>query len=385
MGNLKILLLTDGVYPFVMGGMQKHSYYLAKYLHQAGATVDLAHCVYELDPMPEIEEEQEKIGIPSDNLFCFRFPKSGKLPGHYIANSFKYSRELYQIFRTELNTYDLIYAQGFTAWYFLMKTKPSKRPPIIVNLHGLEMYQTAYSLKEKATKRLLRLPTDFLLKKADILQSLGGKLTPLLQQKAPKSKIWECGIGIEKSWMLDALPQSTPTHPIRFVFVGRNELRKGLHILHDVSQSMGSEHKFTFDFIGPIEVKFQLNGTAFTYHGAIQEEESIKALLRTCDVIVVPSLSEGMPTVILEAMASGLAVIASDVGAVRNLVDTQNGIVIRPGNVNDLKAALISYIHLAPEILKAHQSASLQKVKAFEWEELAQKHLHFFNSIVPKK
>jgi hypothetical protein len=42
---MKILLLTDGIFPFVMGGMQKHSYYLAKYLDKEVVDVTLAHCV----------------------------------------------------------------------------------------------------------------------------------------------------------------------------------------------------------------------------------------------------------------------------------------------------------------------------------------------------
>ena len=41
---MRILLLTDGIYPYTMGGMQKHSYYLAKYLAQNNVNVTLFHC-----------------------------------------------------------------------------------------------------------------------------------------------------------------------------------------------------------------------------------------------------------------------------------------------------------------------------------------------------
>jgi len=40
---LKIALITDGIWPYVMGGMQKHSYYLCKYLAQNKVNVDLIH------------------------------------------------------------------------------------------------------------------------------------------------------------------------------------------------------------------------------------------------------------------------------------------------------------------------------------------------------
>ena len=41
MTSLKIALLTDGIYPDFVGGMQKHSAYLAKYLAQNGVEVEL--------------------------------------------------------------------------------------------------------------------------------------------------------------------------------------------------------------------------------------------------------------------------------------------------------------------------------------------------------
>ena len=45
------------------------------------------------------------------------------------------------------------------------------------------------------------------------------------------------------------------------------------------------------------------------------------ATLDECDVLLLPSLSEGMPTVVLEAMARGLQIIGSDVGAMNVLED----------------------------------------------------------------
>ena len=40
---MRIALVTDGIYPYVMGGMQKHSYYLCKYLVKLGVEIDLYH------------------------------------------------------------------------------------------------------------------------------------------------------------------------------------------------------------------------------------------------------------------------------------------------------------------------------------------------------
>jgi len=51
----------------------------------------------------------------------------------------------------------------------------------------------------------------------------------------------------------------------------------------------------------------------------------------------LPSYSEGMPTVIHGRNASGLAIIASDVGAVSEQVSAPNGILVKPGNKEELE------------------------------------------------
>ena len=43
---MRIALLTDGIYPHILGGMQKHSFYLAKYFAQNKIQVDLYHPTY---------------------------------------------------------------------------------------------------------------------------------------------------------------------------------------------------------------------------------------------------------------------------------------------------------------------------------------------------
>lgn len=69
------------------------------------------------------------------------------------------------------------------------------------------------------------------------------------------------------------------------------------------------------------------------------------------DVLVVPSFSEGMPTVILEAMAQNLAIIGTDVGAVRAMVSMENGFLITPGNVNELTLTIKKIIEMPSNLL----------------------------------
>ena len=68
--------------------------------------------------------------------------------------------------------------------------------------------------------------------------------------------------------------------------------------------------------------------------------------LRTSDVLLHPSVSEGLPTVLVEAMACGIPVVATDVGGVTELVtDGVNGLVIPPRDPAAIAAALEALWH----------------------------------------
>ncbi|MDI9569833.1 MAG: glycosyltransferase family 4 protein [Pseudomonadota bacterium] len=67
----------------------------------------------------------------------------------------------------------------------------------------------------------------------------------------------------------------------------------------------------------------------------------VGAYISALDVFVMPSLNEGMGRVVVEAMASGRPVVASDVGGLRNLViQGQNGLLVPPGDAAALAAAI---------------------------------------------
>ena len=124
---MKIALLTNGITPYVVGGMQKHSFNLAKYFTFHGVEVTLFHFV-EKNTFLVSNKELNKIlfGEKSNyavKSYCYHFPNSLKFPGHYIYNSYRYSKLIFNSIKPILNEFDFIYSKGFCGWKLILKKK----------------------------------------------------------------------------------------------------------------------------------------------------------------------------------------------------------------------------------------------------------------------
>lgn len=366
---MKIALLTNGIYPFSIGGMQKHSYYLTRYFAQKDIFVDVyyfnSNKSKERDPKNHFSPEELK-----RITFCeINFPSSVNFPGHYLFNSYRYSKSVYALLRQNIDEVDFIYAQSFSGWKLLEeKKKNNSLPPVGINFHGLEMFQLTANLRSKLEQYLFRYPVKSCLQKTDIAFSLGGKLTNIIKKNAGNNAtVFETPIGIEDKWINK---KAKPTRGQRkFVFIGRYERRKGIQELNRAIKKITANHEFDFEFIGPIPKKSQLSLANCHYYGPIFDEQKIIDIVSDCDILVCPSYSEGMPTVILEAMSRGLAVIATDVGAVNELVSSQTGWLIEPANQLQLEQTLRETIKISDKQLQQKKENALKLVKEkFTWK-----------------
>ena len=326
---MHVLFLADGLFPFVVGGMQKHSTMLIKHLSPLVDQITVFTCGPTNALPPSIDDMLAELVTTKANVkvLACTFKDTGKLPGHYLRASRKLSRT-YLNLAGDLSQYDCIYAQGLTGDAFL-----KKHPRVVVNLHGLEMFQPAFSLKEAVAKRLMRPHFRRQIRLGWKLVSLGGKLGDiLLAQGARKDQIVVLPNGVDDFWF-DTPKAAKPSGQTRFLMVGRNEYRKGFHVLQAALSVLEA----------PIELHLvgdwpQIKSTHHnvTYYGVVRDKHELIKIVDSCDVLLLPSLSEGMPTVVLEAKARGLQIIATDIGAMSEIHDH----LLPPGDNNKLAIAI---------------------------------------------
>lgn len=412
---MKIALVTDGIQPYVIGGMQRHSFFIAKYLAKNKVFVDLYHCwqnkeadIYKLDVFTEEEKKYIRsfvIDFPAETKLPSPFGKGRGwgFPGHYLRSSYRYSEKIYEVLKKNLDDVDFIYVKGFAGWKLVEeKKKGRKLPPVGIKFHGLNMFQKPPSFRGWLEQLMFRGPVKFNIANADYTFSYGGKITEITRRiGVPAAGIIEIPTGINREWVRDS-PGRRPGTGIKFLYVGRYERLKGIQ---ELSQAILNLHKmglrqageckldFEFHFVGPIPEKYKIflspgkgRGGTVVYHGQISPAEEIKKIMDNSDVLVLPSYSEGMPNVIIEAMSRGLAVIATDVGAVNCLVSPENGFLLEACSVKNIEKSMVAAINLSGERLFQMKENSIKKIKEdFLWENIAGRLMKEIEKIIPRK
>lgn len=140
----------------------------------------------------------------------------------------------------------------------------------------------------------------------------------------------------------------------RFVHIGRMEYQKNHVLIMEVAKRMKEEGRsFVINLIGDGERRLHLQ----TLAGELGLDDVVRFCglksdvypsLHDADCFLLPSLYEGMPVTLIEAMGCGLPIIASAVGGVPNMIDNgDSGILIQP-TAEELYAAMCQMMDSTP-------------------------------------
>ena len=356
-----IIHVCEGLFPDKIGGIQKYSRELILTLNERGVNQVVITPFY----------DEVDIDLPeSINVYTYK-PSSGFWP-FSLYEDLKSSDSLLR--NMPYNENDVIFFQGVRS-RFSVKSLNDKRVKI-VNFHGLEMFQSyPRTMKEEIARFFLRRVVKKSSDERAVLISLGGDLTRIIKKHLKYREIHILPNGLSNYW-LNTLPQERIFNDtIEILFVGRKDKRKNLDLVLDFFEK--TKLNVRLNVVGTTGSP---NSSNIIYYGAIRSEDDMRSIYLKSHLLLAPSLAEGMPTVILEAMACGLPVIATNVGANEELVCDRNGWLV---DINsDLSSALngiLRQLEFKPDILDAKGTFSSLKSKNFCWNRIADDFLGIIN------
>jgi glycosyltransferase involved in cell wall biosynthesis len=192
------------------------------------------------------------------------------------------------------------------------------------------------SYKKVILKRVLRSSAAVIVFDEDQKRALAEKYSVSL------SRIDVVPNGVEQQFFSE--PHDLHLKP-RLLFVGRLSPQKNLEQL--LQALKGISGRIETHIVGDGNLSTQFKKTAshlklknLTFHGRLDGDDLVAQYKRS-DFFVLPSEREGMPLVLLEAMAAALPIVGTDVPGIRNLVDDQNGCLVPLHDDRAMAAAIL--------------------------------------------
>ena len=243
----------------------------------------------------------------------------------------------------------------------------------------LAMRWYGWSVKGKNTHVVLQNHDDL-----ELLESFAGSV------RSNCTVTRGSGVDLE-AYSLTPMPRNEVPH---VVFVGRLIREKGVFELMEAAELLRAEGiDFRLTACGEIDHGNRSSATtddcrAWQDRNLVDElgrVDDVRPILRTADIVVLPSYREGTPRSLLEAMAVGRPIIATDVPGCREVVDEGvNGCLV-PVNSSEKLAAAISRLLQEPELCEKMGAASRQMAEAeFDERRVIQQYLEIYQQLLPE-
>ena len=181
------------------------------------------------------------------------------------------------------------------------------------------------------------------------------------------------------------------TDQVSLGFVGRLVKLKGVDLLISAFADLVVENPhLTLQIVGDGEERGSLEKQvkSLGLEGVVQflgfqeKEEIQQRLLPSWDIFVNPSLQEGLPTTVIEALFAQCITVATDVGGTREIANGEDFIVVEPWNVEALKRGLNQALAL---VWKMNWVSYQQVRERFDWKRGAHEYLEIYEKLVWKK
>lgn len=379
---MKVLFLNYEYPPLGGGAANATAYILREFSKLPDLEVDLvtssASVKYELERIGNnIKIHKLPIGKNEKNLH-FQSQKDLLV---YAWKAYFFGKKL-----ISANKYDLTHSFFTVPCGFLsMVYHRLYKLPYIVSLRGSDVpgYSDRFSFLYKFLTPLIR----HIWKKSSAVIPNSEGLKKLALKTNPKQKMHIIYNGIDIEQFKPSYRSRTSV--VKIICVSRLTARKGINYLIDAVKILSQKYpNLRLEIAGEGDQQAALRAQAETanlgpkiaFLGRVPHEK-IAEIYNSAEVFVLPSLNEGMSNTMLEALASGLPLIATDTGGSKELIlNGENGFIIKMRNSEDIAEKLEKLIS-DPELARKMGDESRKIAETMSWKKVAEQYFDLYKKV----
>lgn len=227
------------------------------------------------------------------------------------------------------------------------------------------------------------------LKQSDCVNCVSGSLVKDLKELMPDlANIETLYAGIDSSVINSVAPEKfkeryifslrrlDPSKGIDVLVHAFNQIKDRFQDLHLVIAGEGPEEQNLKQLVDSFALESRV-----TFIGSVEMERGI-ALLKSAELTVVPSISEGGGLVNIEAQAAGCPVVASRVGGIPEYIkEGESGLLFASGNYMEL-ADKISMLLLDKKLRKKLVEGGYKHAQQFDWNVLSPQYINLYQEVI---
>ncbi len=359
---MKIAILIAGFPPKSIGGAEIATLNIATELAKRGHEVHV------------ITTGDKKLKGDKRGDFYIHYIQLGMLPEASILGAISYSvKALAQIRR--INP-DIVHAQRFyREGLSAFLAKKLLKKPYCIWCHGSDIY-LSWKFKGIASKLFLG--------QADAVVALTEHMREKIKEICHRdASVIPNGIELKR---FERLPRrstvkSAASDEKTLLFVGRLDPIKGVAYLIEAMNTIVKRNpQVRLLLVGDGKERRSLETLVeelrlveyVSFVGKVPNEK-VPEYMAATDVLVLPSLSEGFPVVLLEAMACGLPIVATNVGGIPEIVrDGENGFLVEPESSKEIAEKVLKLLE-NDELRRRISQNNFEQAKNYSWEAVVDK------------
>lgn len=379
------VLVINYEFPPLGGGAGNVSAYIARHLASQGVKVAILTSHFRGLPREETIDGYEVHRVPVLRRHVYRCSIYEMFS--FVANSVIPCWRLARRFCPDLVHIHSGFPTGPLGYWL----KVTLGVPYIMTLHGGEV--PGFLPEEVGTlHRILAPATRIVWSSASAVIAVSEGLRDLSLEAIPSVNIGVIPNGVDCRYFSPTQGrQERESELVRFLFVGRVVRQKGLSYLLDALSRLKKQGAINWHLRivgdGPMRSYLEAQATEQDIDEMVeftgwQPFEQIPGEMRSADLFVLPSIAEGMPLVLLQAMACGLPALATEVSGSIDLVRPgHNGLLVPAKDPMALTEALNSL--LASKSLRSKMGKHSREIAlTMDWSEIAKSYHALYRTVL---